>query len=119
MGRPNRECSGSTFLPRDVPYSFLTYEQGAKFLETNTSGGFEHFHLETGDPALAIRIPEPTEVHVPGAACDSAPSRCDPDGVGSARLTSASGNGYGARSQMCVRYFSSQWPRTIERRSVR
>ena len=55
----------STFLPRDVPHTFITGADGAKILEINTPGGFERFHVEAGEPALEIRIPDPKQVDVP------------------------------------------------------
>ena len=59
------QAGESAFLPRDVPHTFLTGDQGAKILEINTPGGFEQFHIDAGDPALEIRIPDPKEVDVP------------------------------------------------------
>jgi quercetin dioxygenase-like cupin family protein len=55
----------SAFLPRDVPHTFITGQDGAKLLEINTPGGFEQFHVEAGEPALELRIPDPKEVDVP------------------------------------------------------
>ena len=55
----------STFLPRDVPHTFVSGPEGAKILEINTPGGFEQFHVEAGEPALETRIPDPKEVDVP------------------------------------------------------
>ena len=55
----------STFLARDIPHTFLSGPDGAKILEINTPGGFEQFHVEAGEPALELRIPDPKEVDVP------------------------------------------------------
>lgn len=55
----------SIFLPRQVAHCFLTGDVGAKLLEINTPGGFEQFHVETGEPAAEARIPDPCEPDVP------------------------------------------------------
>ena len=48
----------SVFLPRGVPHAFKIGDEGARILEINTPGGFEHFHLDAGDEATHDGIPE-------------------------------------------------------------
>jgi quercetin dioxygenase-like cupin family protein len=63
----------ATFLPRDVPHTFITGPEGARVLEINTPGGFEQFHVEAGEPALETRIPDPCEADVPKLVAAIAP----------------------------------------------
>jgi len=49
------------FLPRGIPHGFqVVGASTARFLILTTPGGFEGFVTEMGEPATALRLPEPT-----------------------------------------------------------
>lgn len=56
------ECTLTTgdtvFLPRGVPHAFRVDAEGTRLLEINTPGGFEHFHIDAGEPATERRLPD-------------------------------------------------------------
>lgn len=52
------EAGDSVFLPRGIPHAFKVGDDGARLLEINTPGGFEHFHLDAGDEATHDGLPE-------------------------------------------------------------
>jgi quercetin dioxygenase-like cupin family protein len=56
---------GFVWLPRDVPHTFRVDSDTARLLELVTPAGFEHFHLDTSDPAPAPEIPPPAEPDIP------------------------------------------------------
>lgn len=49
----------AVFLPRGVVHAFVVDEDGTGLLEVNTPGGFEHFHMQAGEPATHDGLPEP------------------------------------------------------------
>jgi Cupin domain len=49
------------YLPRDIPHGFrVVGGSPARFLITRTPGQFSGFITELGEPATALRLPEPT-----------------------------------------------------------
>jgi quercetin dioxygenase-like cupin family protein len=67
----------AVFWPRGVPHTFRVEEDGTRLLEINTPGGFERFHIEAGEPATEMRLPEPSPPDVPRLAAISASYGCE------------------------------------------
>jgi quercetin dioxygenase-like cupin family protein len=67
----------AVFLPRGVPHTFRVDEDGTRLLEINTPGGFERFHIEAGEPATEMRLPEPAPPDVARLAAVAATHECE------------------------------------------
>ena len=67
----------AVFLPRGIPHTFRIDEDGTRLLEINTPGGFERFHIEAGEPATEMRLPDPTPPDVAHMAAVAATHDCE------------------------------------------
>ncbi len=47
------------WLPRDTSHTFRVDSDTARLLEVTTPAGFEQFHVDAGDIAQSVRIPDP------------------------------------------------------------
>lgn len=71
------EAGEAVFLPRGVAHTFRIEEEGTRLLEINTPGGFEQFHIDAGEPAPELRMPEPTPPDVERMVATAANYDCE------------------------------------------
>ena len=57
-------AGGFVWLPRDVPHTFRVDSETVRQLELVTPAGFEQFHVDAGEPAARLEVPEPAEPDV-------------------------------------------------------
>lgn len=67
----------TAWLPRGVAHTFRVDSPEARLLEISTPAGFEQFHVELGEPAAELRIPDPAPLDVAAMAAGSARHGCD------------------------------------------
>lgn len=67
----------TAWLPRGIAHTFRIDSPEARLLEISTPAGFEQFHVELGEPAAELRIPDPAPLDVAAMAAGSARHGCD------------------------------------------
>lgn len=65
------------WLPRGVAHTFRIDSDEARLLEITTPAGFEQFHVDLGEPAAELRVPDPAPLDVAALAAGSASYGCD------------------------------------------
>jgi quercetin dioxygenase-like cupin family protein len=65
------------WLPRGTAHTFRVDSDEARLLEISTPAGFEQYHLDLGEPATELRIPDPAPLDVAAMAAGSARYGCD------------------------------------------
>ena len=71
------EAGETVWLPRGTAHTFRVDSAQARLLEITTPAGFERYHIELGEPAGELRIPDPAPLDVPALAAGSARYSCD------------------------------------------
>lgn len=67
----------TAWLPRGIPHTFRVDSTEARLLEVSTPAGFEQFHVQLGEPAADLRIPDSAPLDVPALAAGSARFGCE------------------------------------------
>jgi quercetin dioxygenase-like cupin family protein len=65
------------WLPRGTVHTFRIDSDQARLLEITTPAGFERFHVELGEPAVELRVPDPAPLDVAALAAGSARFGCE------------------------------------------
>lgn len=65
------------WMPRGIVHSFRVDSDQALLLEITTPAGFEQFHIDLGEPATELRLPDPGPLDVAALAGGSARFDCD------------------------------------------
>jgi quercetin dioxygenase-like cupin family protein len=70
-------AGGTAWLPRGEMHTFRVESEDARLLEISTPAGFEQFHVDAGEPAAELRIPEETPLDVQALSEASARYGCE------------------------------------------